>query len=189
MALAQGRLPTWAVIWLAVSFPIVIWDALYIIFRPRSMAGGDLEHIWAPYKTYIQADGRYKDMTDGFGIAQSWLNLVEVAVLLVALFAHFKGKPSAVFWAFTTCLMTAAKTACYFLTEICSGFEYTGAALAVGDHYTFWVVFVIPSSFWLIIPLIVCWVTGQHILHTLNKHAKSDGASKREQRIGKKKAN
>ena len=71
------------------------------------MAGGDLAYIWTPYQTYIAADKRYGDLHDGvcviraphlaifeiyadlvmpgFVIAQSWMNLVEVAVGAMAL--------------------------------------------------------------------------------------------------------
>jgi len=38
-----------------------------------------------PYNIYIEADARYADLTDGFVIGQSWMNLVEVALNYVTL--------------------------------------------------------------------------------------------------------
>ena len=167
----QYKLSTYIWIWCILSFPIVVWDALYILYRPRSMKGGDLEFIWVPYQTYIQADGRYGDVNDGFGISQSYLNLFELLLQAIAMVLGAAGRNSAILFMFASAILTAAKTAIYFLTEVCSGpngFEYTGHSLASGDLFTFWITFVLPSSFWLIIPTIITYTTGKQILHALN---------------------
>lgn len=42
--------PRWIRVWLTLSSFVVLWDAGYCFNRPRSMRGGDLSWIWAPYK-------------------------------------------------------------------------------------------------------------------------------------------
>ena len=36
--------------WFTVSPLVVIWDASFILMRPRSLPGGDLHFIWIPCK-------------------------------------------------------------------------------------------------------------------------------------------
>jgi hypothetical protein len=87
--------------WLCISFPLVIWDALYILLRPHTMAGGVLQWpIWKPYEIYASIDHVYGwpgwTEKDGFGGAQGVLNAVEVVMYglyLAILYNH--GKPSA----------------------------------------------------------------------------------------------
>lgn len=107
-ALSRGRRSTWAhtpsnatLIWLAISLPLVIWDAGYVILRPHSMPGGSLHWpIWSPYELYGQIDHIYGwkawNAHNGFTAAQTALNVVETSMYfyyLYVLYAH--GKPSA----------------------------------------------------------------------------------------------
>ncbi|KAL6066735.1 hypothetical protein QOT17_009319 [Balamuthia mandrillaris] len=165
--------PGWMLFWLYVGSLIVLWDASYILLRPRTMKGGDLETFWYPYQTYILADKRYGDLNDSFGIAQSWMNLVEVAICFIGLFQYHKGNSSAPFYFFVSQLMCGAKTVLYFLTEVCSGFEFTGHSLQQGDHLRFYTQFVLPSSFWVIFPLLVCISIGRHFIGLLKQSSAS----------------
>ena len=36
------------VVWFGLASLVVIWDALFVLLRPRSMSGGDLHHFWKP---------------------------------------------------------------------------------------------------------------------------------------------
>lgn len=36
------------VVWFALASVVVIWDALFVLLRPRSMPGGDLQQFWKP---------------------------------------------------------------------------------------------------------------------------------------------
>ena len=49
-------LPTWALVWLQVSLLVVLWDASFVLLRPASMAGGEYEAFFEPYKKYITID-------------------------------------------------------------------------------------------------------------------------------------
>lgn len=73
------------VLWLTVSLPLVLWDTLYILLRPHTMAGGALQWpIWKPYEIYAAIDHVYGqpgwDNKDGFGGAQGALNAVETVL-------------------------------------------------------------------------------------------------------------
>ncbi|KAJ8117528.1 hypothetical protein OPT61_g1289 [Boeremia exigua] len=73
------------ILWLAVSLPLVLWDSLYILLRPHTMAGGSLQWpIWKPYEIYAAIDHVYGwpgwESNDGFGGAQGALNAVETVL-------------------------------------------------------------------------------------------------------------
>jgi hypothetical protein len=74
------------------------------------------------------------------------------------------GKPTAHLYIFSASLMSFAKTCVYFLTEFCSGFEYTGAA----DLYQWTTIFFIPSLFWVVFPLLCTLASGAVIAAQLN---------------------
>jgi hypothetical protein len=74
---------------------ICIWDASFVLLRPRTMPGGDLHKFWAPYALYIQVDHLYGDLKDTFVFWVAILNLIEVyiflaTVLLLTLFSSQK---------------------------------------------------------------------------------------------------
>jgi hypothetical protein len=73
------------ILWLVVSLPLVLWDSLYILLRPHTMAGGALQWpIWKPYEIYAAIDYVYGwpgwESNDGFGGAQGALNAVETVL-------------------------------------------------------------------------------------------------------------
>lgn len=69
-------------VWLALSVPLVIWDASYVLLRPHSMPGGRLHSpIWTPYALYGKVDYIYGwpafNARNGFTAAQTVMNVVE----------------------------------------------------------------------------------------------------------------
>ena len=42
--------PTWVSAWLIISGLVCIWDASFVLLRPRSLPGGDLAHVFSPCK-------------------------------------------------------------------------------------------------------------------------------------------
>ncbi|KAF3044212.1 hypothetical protein E8E11_008606 [Didymella keratinophila] len=73
------------ILWLIVSLPLVLWDSLYILLRPHTMAGGALQWpLWKPYEIYAAIDYVYGwpgwESNDGFGGAQGALNAVETVL-------------------------------------------------------------------------------------------------------------
>ncbi|KAJ7843109.1 hypothetical protein B0H14DRAFT_2779466 [Mycena olivaceomarginata] len=66
---------TWVSLWFLLTAPIIAWDVGYCFMRPRSMEGGDLHWIWAPYSIYQNVYGvAALEHGDGFTNAQSLLN-------------------------------------------------------------------------------------------------------------------
>lgn len=78
-----ARRPPWAhapsrvaVLWMAVSLPLVAWDTLFVLLRPHTFDGGRLHWpIWVPYKLYGHVDNIYGrkafDARNGFTAAQA----------------------------------------------------------------------------------------------------------------------
>ncbi|RMZ66535.1 c6 transcription factor [Pyrenophora seminiperda CCB06] len=87
--------------WIAVSWPLVLWDCLYILLRPHTMAGGALQWpLWKPYEIYASIDHVYGwpgwERGDGFGGAQGVLNAVELVLYgLYAMVVCNHGVPTA----------------------------------------------------------------------------------------------
>ena len=85
-----------AILWLLVSLPLVIWDTCYVFSRPYSMPGGGKIHEWffQPYGFYGTVDyfyGRLSyDENDGFTGAQSVLNVFETILYGYYLFVMGK---------------------------------------------------------------------------------------------------
>ncbi|KAJ4455450.1 putative emopamil-binding protein [Paratrimastix pyriformis] len=149
--MAVPKLPTFAKIWFLLTVIICTWDASFVLLRPYSLPGGKWHQIWKPYALYITMDRRYGDVNDAWVATQSYLNLFENIVYLMALFSS---GATAFVLGFSCSLLTAWKTVIYFGIEIVSGYQYTG-------HCTpaqFWTGFIFPSSIWIVAPVIMCGV-------------------------------
>lgn len=85
-----------AILWLLISIPLVIWDTGYVFSRPYSMPGGGKIHdyFFKPYEFYGTVDYFYGrpswDEKDGFTGAQSALNVIET--LLYGYYLLIMGK-------------------------------------------------------------------------------------------------
>lgn len=88
-------------LWLALSIPLVLWDAGYVLLRPHSMPGNKLHSpIWTPYALYGTIDYIYGwpafNARNGFTAAQTIMNLVETAGYLYYLAVIYaRGTPVA----------------------------------------------------------------------------------------------
>jgi hypothetical protein len=146
-------------IWFAVSTPIVLWDAAFVLSRPASLPGGSLSWLWAPYRLYTQVDRRFLDLGDAFLIGLSWLNLVEAALGALTLYLSWRAYPRARLLAFSVAIMTIAKTALFFLVEAAGGFAYI-------DTTEMWrVVFLYAATngIWIVIPALVAMRLGREL--------------------------
>jgi hypothetical protein len=83
--------------WLLISLPLQIWDTLYILLRPHTMAGGALQWpFWKPYEIYVQVDRVYGNVNDPWGGAQGAMNAIETVLYgLYIMIALNHGVPSA----------------------------------------------------------------------------------------------
>jgi len=154
------RLPLWVFIWLTVSAVIQTYDACYVLLGPLSHAGGPLAGLWPGHVFYGTFDHRYGQF-DAFGSAQSWANLLEVIVIVWALF-HRK-RWSGVVVALIVTTATFWKTVIYFLVEASSGLEMTRQSLERGDLVGFLAVAVLPNLFWIVFPLAVVITLGRQV--------------------------
>lgn len=154
------RLPRWVLVWLVVTACIQTYDALYELLGPLSHAGGRLAGLWPGHVFYSRFDHRYAGF-DAFGSAQSWANLLEVAVVVAALV--LRSRFSGVVLALLVSVATFWKTVLYFLVEISSGLEMTRQSLEQGDLAGFLMVAVLPNLVWIVVPLVVVVVLGRQV--------------------------
>lgn len=89
-------------LWLWISIPLVIWDTIYVLFRPHTMPGGWLHRpIYIPYDLYGRIDYVYGwkafNEHNGFTAAQGTLNVVETLLYIYYLYIVYAyGRPSTV---------------------------------------------------------------------------------------------
>jgi hypothetical protein len=105
-----------------------------------------VDHLYgrASYEAFLAG-------TEGFNVTQSALNLVEVALLgLWALYSAL-GQRGAALLALISCAMTASKTVLYLAQDGLSGWKHT-AHNAPAD---FWLLYILPSSLWVVFPTLV----------------------------------
>lgn len=154
------RLPTWVIVWLTASAIIQTYDACYVLLGPLSHSGGPLAGMWPGHVFYSSFDHRYAGF-DAFGSAQSWANLLEVIVIVIALTRAKRW--AGVVLALIVTTATFWKTVIYFLVEASSGLEMTRQSLERGDLLGFLVVAILPNLFWIGFPLAVVITLGRQV--------------------------
>lgn len=83
--MAGRNLPFWVAVWLLISSILVTIDALFVILRPRTLPGGKWNYLFPHYNIYIHVDKRYADLNDTFNYGQSFMNLAEMCLNIIAL--------------------------------------------------------------------------------------------------------
>ena len=117
------------------------------------LPGGDLAVFpFTGWHLYIQYDKRYAALEDAWVVLQSYLNIVEIALQLVCVMLHVAGKRElALKLAIAVSAATFYKTAIYLALEAMDKYPFT-KHLSSKD---FWLMVVLPSAFWLALPLYV----------------------------------
>jgi hypothetical protein len=155
------RLPTWIVIWLIISIMIILWDSGFLFTRPDSFPGGRLAWIWVPYAKYITIDTGYADLHNDFLVAQQIMSLIEVFIGIIALYLNYNQKYNlAILLAFSTLLLTGAKTILVFVIETVSGFKHVGH----NSIHDLILLYILPNSLWLIFPFAGVIVLGRYLI-------------------------
>jgi len=162
------KIRIWMSLWFLISSALVFWDAGYCFYRPRSMDGGDLHWIWAPYSLYAKVDLIYGlpalQNNEGFTNAQSLLNLVENFFNLAYLYsAHIAKSPVAPLIGFTGVVMTLSKTVLYWAQEYYCDY----CKLGHNNLNDLVLLFVLPNVPWLVLPAIIIYVLGKDIAKSL----------------------
>ncbi|KAI9633344.1 tetrapyrrole methylase [Dioszegia hungarica] len=177
----------WVSAWFAFSTIIVLWvDAGYCFNRPRSMPGGDLAWIWAPYNMvpYAAVDYIYGlpslERGDGFPNAQALMNVFEAILNVEYLYLrHYSSRNSklqpgqkehnyhghAPLVGFAATVMTCSKTLLYFWQDYFCGWCCTGH----NSRWLFWTSFVAPNVTWIVVPAIVATALGRFMTEALNR--------------------
>ncbi|KAJ7444563.1 hypothetical protein B0H11DRAFT_1747176 [Mycena galericulata] len=160
---------TWISLWFLLTAPVIFWDVGYCFMRPRSMEGGDLHWIWAPYSIYQNVDLVYGVETlkrgDGFTNAQSLLNVVETLLNIWYLYAaHVTAWPPAPLIGFTAAAMTLSKTVLYWAQEYYCNYCAVGHN-SLEDLIKYW---IIPNGFWLLVPSLILVQLGRDLAADLN---------------------
>ncbi|EWS75186.1 emopamil-binding protein (macronuclear) [Tetrahymena thermophila SB210] len=156
--------PTFTKLWLFLSTVICIWDASFVLLRPRTFPGGDLHVFWKPYALYIEIDKLYSDLSDQFVFNQSILNLYECFINVVALCLLFskcqKTQLGGTFLAILVNAFTFWKTVLYFQYGL-------PHCLPVKNYVEFIFLYIIPNGFWIFVPLINCISISKRISQQL----------------------
>ncbi|KAJ7705590.1 hypothetical protein B0H17DRAFT_1038372 [Mycena rosella] len=155
---------TWISLWFLITVPVIFWDVGYCFMRPRSMEGGDLHWIWAPYSIYQNVDLVYGvealKRGDGFTNAQSLLNVVETLMNIVYLYtAHVAAWPPAPLVGFAAATMTLSKTVLYWAQEYYCNYCAVGHN-TLSDLITYWIV---PNGLWLLVPSLIIVQLGKDL--------------------------
>lgn len=170
------KLPVWVTCWALIGSTVCIWDATYVLTRPRSMKNGDLFDYFRPYAKYITLDPLYGDLKNGFVVAQSWINLVEIALTFLSLFIYYVigRKNFAALLLLVASVMTWSKTVLYFVHDHFARPSYPkneSLNIAVWE-YIF--LFIIPSLVWIVFPFASMWTIGRQILENLEAKTKKN---------------
>ena len=168
--LGNEKRNAWIRYWMFISGFIVLYDAGYVLLRPRSCVGGDLFFIWQPYDLYSRVDKLYSrevmQAGDGFNQAQAILNLAEVATHFLSLHLWRRDMAIGDVLALTGQLATLWKTILYWLNDLCRLVPYTHSD---ASWTTYFFVFFIPNMLWLIFPSAVVWSLGSQVAAKLAK--------------------
>ena len=159
------RLPRWVVLWMGLSTLVVIWDALFILFRPASFPGGSLGFIWEfGYVLYMEVDRAYADQSNTYLHALATMSLVEACIVAWGLYAHkLQKNHQAHLLILVAASLTCAKTMLFILVEYWSGWHSIGH----NDLMPLILVWIIPNGLWVVVPGAVIVDTSRRLLKAL----------------------
>lgn len=179
--------PHWVTVWMWCTALIVAWDCSFSLLRPASLDAAHpvYSRLYYPYQSkYQYIDMFYSGKTGqlhtaryyAFGEAQSWLNVVEVAMnFLYLFFVHATESPSAVTVGLIVSVATLSKTVLYFMmvsligwnevvpTSKCLGPLLGGGPYAEDQCFDFFATFLIPNGVWIVVPFLVVCALGMHL--------------------------
>ena len=162
----ENRVPRWVIWWLGLSTIVVIWDALFVLFRPHSMPGGSIGWIWDfAYVIYLEVDRSYADISNHTVEAICFMSLLEACLVGLTLFHDRKRNDrSALMFATIVTSLTCAKTMLFFLVEAFSGFAYVGH----NERLPLMAFYIIPNGLWILIPGTIAWKCSRQMIHSKN---------------------
>ncbi|KJA20558.1 hypothetical protein HYPSUDRAFT_786980 [Hypholoma sublateritium FD-334 SS-4] len=165
---------TWITVWFLITAPIILWDAGYVLMRPRSMEGGDLRWFWSGFDMYERIDNVYSvkayHAKAGFAPAAAISNLIETSLNLIYLFmVHVSRQNIAPLFGFSGAGMTLTKTTIWILQEHFCGKCSQSSMNELSEIIKFWVA---PNIVWYSFCTMIVIRLGKDISNSLNDPVK-----------------
>ncbi|RNF08217.1 cholestenol Delta-isomerase [Trypanosoma conorhini] len=161
--MATLELPLLAKLWFLLTAPVVLIDGVFVLTRssspsvPHPLADTPPFNWWVLYATY---DRRYAPNDDAFVVVQSWMNMLEVALGILALVLSHRGSVvEGLQLALVVSVMTLYKTVLYLAMEVVEGGKYTKH----NSTFDTLMMTVLPSSFWIIVPAMLIVQCGRRL--------------------------
>ncbi|KAF8150926.1 hypothetical protein B0H34DRAFT_156886 [Crassisporium funariophilum] len=171
----------WISLWFLITAPLILWDAGYVLMRPRSMEGGDLRWFWSGFDIYERIDNVYSvkgyHEKAGFAPAAAVLNLVETSLNLVyLLLVHVTPRQTAPLFGFAGAGLTLAKTTLWVTQEyFCGRCSHTSTEDPV-EFFKFWIA---PNVVWFAFCAMIVTRLGRDITSSLSRPLPKERADKR----------
>ncbi|KAF8960013.1 hypothetical protein BDZ97DRAFT_1355474 [Flammula alnicola] len=162
---------TWIALWFLITAPIILWDAGYVLMRPRSMEGGDLRWFWSGFDMYERIDNVYSvkgyHEKAGFAPAAAISNLVETSLNVAYLYAvYVSPKNIAPLFGFAGASLTLCKTTIWVLQEHFCGRCSQSPKSDFSEILKFWIA---PNVVWFTFCSLIVARLGADIASSLNR--------------------
>lgn len=169
--------PKGILLWVFVSNIIVLFDAFFVLNRPETLKGGKYYWIFKPYENYYKFDTLYQMNTDTFVIIQSWLNVCQgfisiIAVILCLCSCRIKRALGGVLCFVTSCFV-------FWKTVIFLWYDHDFLS-ADAKNYTpeSLLCYYFPSSIWIIFPLLSIFLIGRRMVKSLSQKVEEEKKTK-----------
>ncbi|PPQ72340.1 hypothetical protein CVT26_007311 [Gymnopilus dilepis] len=162
---------TWISLWFLLTAPIILWDAGYVLMRPRSMEGGDLRWFWRGFDLFERIDIVYsvKGFHDkaGFAPAAAVSNLIETSLNLLYVYTvHLSPRNTAPLYGFAGASLTLCKTTIWVLQEYFCGACSRSEINEFHEILKFWIA---PNIVWFTFCSLIVTRLGSDIADSLNR--------------------
>jgi len=160
----------WISLWFLITAPIILWDAGYVLMRPRSMEGGDLRWFWSSFELFERIDHVYSvkgyHEKAGFAPAAAVSNLIETSLNLAYLYTvHISPRNIAPLLGFSGASLTLSKTTLWILQEYYCGGCSMSDKDQFSDIFKFWIC---PNIVWYTFCTLIVARLGGDISSSLN---------------------
>jgi len=152
------HLPFWVQLWLLVSAVICAFDVWFTMYRPHTLAGGDLDWLTKPWRMYSDIDIRYNTTSDVVTCATGRLMIVEIVLNIIAVVLAFLPCYSLAAHSVVVAFMSSSfvfwKTLLYVTMYI---MPPEGSPDYLVDDFSWQtiLIFWVPDGIWILMPLLV----------------------------------